>query len=91
MIGQNISIALNFRGYAGKTIDRIMELFPLVKATTLFDGPDFDEWMLAFVERYPKGLWCDVPQGKAPVWGEVAGGQVERILGPAKWPEKARV
>ena len=89
LIGQGISEALNFRGYAGKTIDRLMELFPLVKATTLFDGPDFDEWMLAFVEQYPKGLWCDVPQGKSPVWAEVKGGFVTKILGHAKWPVKA--
>lgn len=84
-MGQEISLALNFRGDWQKMIDRVMELFPLVKATTLFDGPDFDEWMLLFVERYPKGLWCDVPQGKAPVWAEVEGGQVKRILGRAKW------
>lgn len=88
IIGQGISVALNFRGYYQKIIGNVMELFPLVRATTLFDPPDFDEWMLAFVERYPKGLWCDVPHGKAPVWGEVEGNEIKRILGRAQWPKK---
>lgn len=90
LIGQGVSIALNFRGHYKKMIDRLMELFPLVKATTLFDGPDFDEWMRAFVERYPKGLWCDVPQGKAVVRAEVDGDSVIRILEVGQWPAKRK-
>lgn len=46
IIGTGISHALNFRGYAHELNSRLMELFPLVKPRTLFDGPDFSEWMM---------------------------------------------
>jgi len=91
LIGQGISVALNFRGYHGKINNRLMELFPLVKPTNLFDGPDFHEWMMAFVEQYPKGLWCDVPQGKAVVRAEVCGHQVIKILEVGQWPARKAV
>lgn len=90
LIGQDVSVALNFRGGGDRFQERVMELFPLVKATTLFDGPDFDEWMLSFVERYPKGLRCEVPQGKAVVHAEVCGGRVVEILEVGQWPKKSK-
>lgn len=85
IIGTNISFALNFRGYAKSMIAQLMQLFPLIEPT-LFGPPDLDKWMAEFVKRYQRGTWCGKPQGKAPVWAEVEGTHIKRIIGRAQWP-----
>jgi hypothetical protein len=94
LIGTNIECALNFRGYAESLIAQLMQLFPLVEPPRLLfedksgGSPDLDNWMAEFVKRYQRGTWCGKPQGKAPVWAEVEGTRIRRILGRAEWPEK---
>ena len=66
-------------------ISKIMELFPLVEQP-LFGQPNLDEWMKRFVKKYRRGTWCGKPQGKSPVWAEVQGSSIKRLLGRAEWP-----
>jgi hypothetical protein len=47
--------------------------------------PDLDKWMAEFVKRYQRGTWCGRPQGKSPVWAEVEGTHIKRIIGRAEW------
>ncbi|KKN74455.1 hypothetical protein LCGC14_0390750 [marine sediment metagenome] len=68
-------------------ISSLMKLFPLVEPT-LYGPPDIREWKREFVKRYQRGTWCGKPQGKAPIWAEVQGSSIERILGRAEWPNK---
>ena len=86
LIGTNISCAMNFRGNNERLIARLMQLFPLIEPK-LFGPPDLDKWMAEFVRRYRRGTWCGKPQGKAPVWVEVEGTRIKRILARAEWPE----
>lgn len=72
-----------------KTMSRLMELFPLVEST-LFGSPDIAKWKKEFVKRYRRGTWAGRPQAKAPVWAEVEGTRIRRILGRAKWPAELR-
>ena len=69
---------------------RAMELFPVV-GQTLFalqeDWKERERWMIEFAKRYQRGYWGGKPQGKAPIWGEVKGNSIERILGRAQWPK----
>ncbi len=85
--GLNISEALDFRRFHEKLISEIMELFPLVDKP-LFGKPDLEDWKGEFVKRYPCGRWGGRPQGKAPVWAEVQGSSVLKILGRAEWPKQ---
>jgi len=65
---------------------KLMELFPLVEPK-LFGQPDWDEWKAEFVKRYQRGYWCGKPQGKAPIWAEVKGNSIRKLLSRAEWPE----
>ena len=70
---------------------RAMELFPVVEGTLFGMGEDWEQrerWMMEFARRYQRGYWCGKPQGKAPVWAEVQGGYIKRILGRAQWPQR---
>ena len=69
---------------AGRLKDDLLRLFPLVEPN-LFET-NWDEWMKRFVKKYQRGRWCGKPQGKSPVWAEVQGGSIKRILGRAEWP-----
>lgn len=71
----------------GSLFDEIMKMFPVKNPHSLF-ALDEDEWMQLFAKQYQRGKWCGKPQGKAPIWAEVCGGSVGRILGRAKWPRK---
>ena len=85
IVGCGISQDVNFRGIA-RHMSRVMELFPLV-APPLFGDPDFEKWQREFVKKYPRGCRGGKPQGKAPVWAEVNGKRIERLLSRAEWPE----
>jgi len=85
--GLHIREALDFRGFHEKLISEIITLFPLIEPT-LFGPPDIDRWKAEFVKHYQRGFWCGKPQGKAPVWAEVNGSRIERILGRAEWPNR---
>lgn len=83
-----IGIGVSYGGkyiHGGGMIAEAMKLYPLVEPT-LYGPPDLDRWMAEFVKRYQKGKWCGKPQGKAPVWAEVEGTRIKRILGRAEWP-----
>jgi len=77
-------------GYKGNVegglMDELLRLFPLTEPD-LFET-NWDEWMKRFVKKYHRGTWCGKPQGKVPVWAEVSGGRIERILGRAEWPKR---
>jgi len=73
----------------GKLLEQVIKLFPLVE-TDLFGNFNYDLWQRRFIEKYQRGIWCGKPQGKAPVWAEVKGGNVEKILSRAEWPERFR-
>ncbi len=66
-----------------------MTMFPVVEPSLLDVGEDWkvrEKWMIEFAKRYQRGKWCGKPQGKAPVWVEVQGDNIEKIIGHAKWP-----
>ncbi len=71
---------------SGRLCNELMNLFPLVEPKP-FAPPSLDEWMAEFVKRYQRGCWCGKPQGKSPIWAEVKGGDLVRILDRAEWPE----
>ena len=74
-----------YKGEAdGKLKDDLLRLFPLT-GPNLFET-NWDEWMKRFVKKYRRGTWCGKPQGKSPVWAEVQGGRIKRLLGMAEWP-----
>jgi len=83
LVGRGISYGVDFRGGSVRLQSRLMELFP-VGDRSLFG--DFGEWKAEFVKRYQRGCRSGKPQGKAPVWAEVAGGGVKRLLSRAEWP-----
>ena len=68
----------------GTLFDEIMKMFPVENPHPLY-ALDEDEWMQLFAKQYQRGKWCGKPQGKAPIWAEVRGESVEKILGRAKW------
>jgi len=86
LIGRGISSS-KYLEKGKKTVARLMELFPLVEPN-LFGPPDLEKWKSEFVKRYKRGRWCGKPQGKAPVWAEIKGDRIERILSRAEWPVK---
>lgn len=67
-----------------------MELFPIIEPK-LFeeDWQQSESWMKEFAKRYQRGYWCGKPQGKAPIWAEVQGTRIKKILGRAEWPSKS--
>jgi len=69
---------------------RAMELFPVVEPALIDVKEDWkqrERWMIEFAKRYQRGCRGGKPQGKAPIWGEVKGNRIERILGRAQWPK----
>jgi hypothetical protein len=70
----------------GDLLDQAMQMFPVDNPRPLLPL-DHYEWMPLFAERYRRGTWCGKPQGKAPVWAEVKGGRVLRIIERAQWPD----
>ena len=71
---------------AGKLLDDLLRLFPLV-GKELFET-NWDEWMKRFVKKYQRGKRCGKPQGKAPIWAEVRGSSIVRILDRVEWPKR---
>jgi len=67
----------------GELLEQVIELFPLVEKD-LFGNFDYDLWMRRFIVKYERGMWGGKPQGKAPVWAEVGGSRVEKILSRAE-------
>ena len=67
----------------GYLLGEIMKLFPIKNFATLF--PSEDDWMKGFAKQYQRGTRGGKPQGKAPVWAEVKGSQLVRILGKGEW------
>lgn len=84
-IGRGISYGLHRRNK--ETVSRLMELFPLVEPS-LFGPPRLDEWMAEFVKQYQRGYWCGKRQGKSPIWAEVEGSRIKKLLGRAEWPKR---
>lgn len=89
LIGKNVSYSPTVRNNDKATIAKLLELFPLVDPM-LFGEPDWDKWMAEFVKRYPRGRRHGKPYGKAPVWAEVDGSNIKRIVSRAEWPEVCR-
>ncbi len=87
IIGRDVEYGDKYQNARDAVIERLMKLFPLVEPT-LFGPPDFDKWMAEFVKRYQRGKWCGKPQGKAPIWCEVYGGEITKILERAEWPKQ---
>lgn len=75
---------------AGKLADDLLQLFPLAEPA-LFglkeDWQEREKWMKEFAKRYQRGYCCGKPQGKSPIWAEVQGSNVIRILCRAEWPK----
>jgi len=73
----------------GGLFDKIKELFPIADPMLhgIEEGWEQDErWMKGFARRYQRGKWCGKPQGKAPVWAEIEGNSIRKILSRAEWP-----
>jgi len=73
----------------GDLFNQIKELFPVVDPTLFGVEEDWKEeerWMKEFAKRYQRGKWCGKPQGKAPIWCEVQGNDIVKILSRAEWP-----
>ena len=74
----------------GLLLDKVMELFPLVDKPLFPDWRYYEEWRKQFIKKYPsRTKWCGKQQGKAPVWAEVEGDSVNKILRRAEWPDQA--
>ena len=71
----------------GGLFDEIMKMFP-VENPYLYPLDD-NKWMQLFAKQYQRGRWCGKPQGKAPIWAEVQGDSIKRILSRAEWPSEA--
>ncbi len=73
----------------GKLLDDLLRLFPLVERTLFgLDWRDWKTWMIRFVKKYHRGNCCGRRQGKAPVWCEVKGNYVQRILSKTEWNQQ---
>lgn len=76
-------------GYKGQLegylLDEVMRLFPLVERSLFPDYQYYESWRREFVKKYQCGFWCGKPQGKAPIWAEVRGDTIIKILGRAQW------
>lgn len=72
-------------GYKGQVdghlLDDIMRLFPVCNLFPV----SHDQWQEEFIKKYRRGTHCGKPQGKAPIWAEVKGDSIVRILGRAQW------
>lgn len=84
LIGRGVESGKYFKG--SELCSQVRSLFPL--AQSLYGPPDIEEWKAEFVKRYQRGLRCGKPQGKAPIWAEVKGSSIEKILGRAEWPNR---
>ena len=82
LIGRDVESGKYFEG--SELCLRVMELFPITES--LF--PDIEKWKAEFVKRYERGYWCGKPQGKTPIWAEIQGTNIKRILGRAEWSKK---
>lgn len=85
IIGLNFSAALNFRCYSNRLVERLMRLYPLVEAETLFEPPDFEKWMREFAKKYKRHSPHFSRQGKSPVLCEVCGGDIKKIIKKIEW------
>jgi hypothetical protein len=72
-----------------KTVSNLLELFPLVPST-LFGPPDMEQWKMEFVKKYKCGMRSGKPQGKAPIWVEVKGCRIVKIIGRGQWKNSSR-
>lgn len=70
---------------AGHLLEEVMRLYPV--CDSLFPLSK-NQWQKAFVEKYTRGKHCGRPQGKAPIWAEVQGTIIRKILGCAQWPRR---
>ncbi len=70
---------------------KAMDLFPVI-LPSLFDLKEDwrarEVWMMEFAKRYQRCKWCGKPQGKAPIWCEVEGNDIIKILSRAEWPKQ---
>ena len=62
-------------------ISNLMGLFPLGQR-------NLEEWKAEFVKKYQRGYYCGKPQGKSPIWAEIEGGTVRKLLARAQWPTR---
>jgi len=61
----------------GRLLDEVMRLFPVSVSR--------NQWQEEFVKKYPaRDKHCGRPQGKAPIWAEVQGNSILKILGRAE-------
>lgn len=72
-------------GYKGEVdgylLDEVMRLFPVCNSFPV----SRKQWQENFIKKYTRGKHCGRPQGKAPIWAEVQGSSVVKILGRAEW------
>jgi len=87
LIGRDIESGRYFE--KSELCSRVMELFPIIEPM-LFeeDWQQRKRWKAEFVKRYQRGKWCGKPQGKAPIWAEVNGSSILKILARAQWSKK---
>lgn len=83
-----VGVGRDYRGngYKGQVdghlFDEVMRLFSV--RNSLFPVSR-NQWEEEFVKNYTRGEHCGRPQGKAPIWAEVQGSSVVKILGRAEW------
>ena len=75
---------------AGCLLDEVMRLFPLVERPLFPDYQYYNSWQREFIKKYQRGTWCGRPQGKAPIWAEVKGKRIVKILGREEWSKKKK-
>ncbi len=76
----------------------VMELFPAVKPVkqpllfeTRADWYGEEEWMIEFAKQYKRCTRNGKPNGKAPVWVDVQGDAIVKIIGQAQWAKGSEV
>lgn len=75
-------------------INQIMKMFPLVERGLWCDKDTFESWMKKFVKEHPiRVRRKDMVKiiGSAPVWVEVKGSKVIKILEVGQWPARKAV
>ena len=65
----------------GRLLDEVISLFPLVDKPLFPDWRYYNQWQEEFIKKYPTRK---KRSGKAPIWAEVEGNQVIKILSRAQ-------
>lgn len=68
---------------AGAMLAELMQMFPVPNPHPLLPLSPY-EWKPLFARHYQRGRHCRRPQGRAAIWADMRGDQVQRLLGPAQ-------